>query len=177
VSDATPETEAAASESTPTDLLDNLRELGEALPVSFQPTASDAGPLLSGVIYYLATGSLQAPRVDVPNQAEVNAELAEQTRVNEAEAKVAELERKLAAQDAGPSPVAPAPVAAVPEQPASPAPPAAVEPAPTAPTEADSPAPIGEPAAGTPSAPVEPATGTVDPPSASPAPPSGTLGS
>lgn len=99
--------------STPNDLLENLRELGQALPVSFQPTSHDSAPLLAGVIYYLATGSLIAPRVDVPNQAEINADLAEQTRLNEADAKIAELERQLAAQSAAPAAVAPAPTAPV----------------------------------------------------------------
>lgn len=114
MSDQAPEsTEAAASQ--PADLLENLRELGTALPVSFQPNAHDSGPLLAGVIWYLATGSLVPPRVDQPTQQEVNNDLAEQTRYNEAEAKIAELERKLAAESAGPSPVAPPPVASAPE--------------------------------------------------------------
>lgn len=128
----------AAAASTPNDLLDNLRELGQALPVSFQPTSHDSAPLLAGVIYYLATGSLIAPRVDVPNQAEVNAELAEQTRLNEAEAKVAELERQLAAAGAGPAAVAPAPTAPVEPGAVAPLdPPAPAAPEAPAPTEAD----------------------------------------
>lgn len=147
-------TEAAAS--SPTDLLDNLRELGEALPVSFQPNAHTSGPLLAGLIYYVATGSLVAPRVDTPNQAEINAELAETTRINEAEAKVAELERQLSAQGAGAAPVVPAPVAPVEPAPTPPldvAPPAAVEPGP---------------------APTPP---QVDPATAAPVAPDGTVGS
>lgn len=130
----------AAAESTPADLLDNLRELGQALPVSFQPTSHDSAALLAGVIYYLATGSLIAPRVDVPNQAEINADLAEQTRLNEADAKIAELERQLAAQSAGPAAVAPAPVAAAGTEEFTPAPQAPDAPAPkagAAPTEAE----------------------------------------
>lgn len=173
-------TEAKASQ--PTDLLDNLRELGEALPVSFQPNAHDAGPLLAGTIWYLATGSLVAPKVDAPTQAEINAELHEATRISEAEAKVAELERKLAAQDAGPAAVAPAPVA-----PVEPAPSAPVDVAP--PSGADDSAAIQEainaagaapqapPAAPVPAAPAQaPAPGQVDPPAAAPAP-EGTVGS
>lgn len=136
------EPEATASEPQPTDLLDSLRELGQALPVSFQPNSHDAGPLLAGVIFYLATGSLEAPKVDVPNQAEVNAELQEQTRLNEAESRIAELQRQLAAKDAGPSPVAPPPIAAVEPTPAAPvdAPaPGAETPQATAPVDAPAP--------------------------------------
>lgn len=118
-------TESAAADKsapqiTPSDLLDNLRELGEALPVSFQPTSHDSGFLTAGLIWYLATGSLVAPRVDVPDQAQVNADLVEQTRLNEAEARVAELERQLAAQSAGPAAVAPAPTVSTEPAPSAP---------------------------------------------------------
>lgn len=123
--DSLTETSAAdqAPQITPSDLLDNLRELGQALPVSFQPTSHDAGYLTAGLVWYLATGSLVAPRVDVPDQAQVNADLHEQTRLNEAEAEIAALQRQLAAQGAGPAAVAPAPIVPAEPTPTPPAPP------------------------------------------------------
>lgn len=117
MSESTAPTETAP-EITPTDLLDNLRDLGKALPVNFQPNAHDAGALTAGIIWYLATGSLVPPKVDTPDEAAAKAELADTTALNAEKARVAELERQLAAAGAKPSPVAPAPVAPVAEAPA-----------------------------------------------------------
>jgi hypothetical protein len=122
------------------DLLENLRELGAALPVSFHPSAADGGAITAGIVYYLATGSLVAPVVEAPDEATERAALREQTELNEQKARVAELKRQLAATKAGPSPVAP-PVAE------APAPTAPVDPVTATPSEPGNPPSASEPAA------------------------------
>lgn len=140
-------------ETTPTDLLENLLELGEALPVNFQPTSHSAAPLVAGLVWYLATGSLVPPKVEAPDEAAARIDLAELTALNEEKAKVAELERKLAAAGASPAAVAPAPVAPVAVEPTpiaaveDTAPAAPVDPEAATPINADAP-PVGAPPAG-----------------------------
>lgn len=117
------------------ELFENLRELGTALPVNFHPTSHDASAITAGLVYYLATGSLEPPVVETPDEASERAVLHEQTELNEERARVAELERQLAATKAGPSPVAPPPVAE------APAPTAPVDPVAATPTTPPEPAP------------------------------------
>lgn len=131
----TPVVEAESDKLTPNDFYESIRELGLALPVNLQPTSHDAAAVVAGLSWYLATGSLEVPRVEVPDEVAERQALVDQTRENELLSRVAELERQATARDTPPSPVAPAPVAAVPEAAATgPAVPA--EPAPTAPNEA-----------------------------------------
>lgn len=111
------------------DLFENLRELGQALPVNYLPTFHDAPQITAAIVYYLATGSLEPPRIEAPDEAAARLELADQTRENELTARIVELERQAKARDAGPASVAPAPVAEVPTVP-TPTPPVAEEPEP-----------------------------------------------
>jgi hypothetical protein len=176
-------TTAEADKLTPADLLDSLRELGQALPVNFQPTSHDSAAITAGLVYYLATGSLEAPRIEAPDEAATRLALAEQTRENELLAQIADLERQAKARDTPASPVAPAPVADVPTVPAetipvateptpivpsdpdaaiaqptvpdTPAPAAPVDPVDVAPAETTSPATPVTPSTPTPTAPVE----------------------
>lgn len=125
------EAEAQAPEPTPADLLDNLRDLGTALPVSLQPTAADMPLMIAGLSYYLATGSLIAPVVAAPDPIAAQAAEQEQSRIAELETQLAESNRKAAAAGVGPAAVAPAPIAAAAEpEPVAPAEPAA-EPTPS----------------------------------------------
>ena len=136
--------------------LDQLQELGEALPVSSQPTTSGLSSIVAGLVYYLDTGSLTAPVVAAPEPAAVAAASAEQTELAKAQSELNKLKRQLAAAQAAPSPVAPAP------------------PSPVTPTE---PAPVTTPAEPTPIVAVPPAEPVVTPPAEAPADPSPTLGS
>jgi hypothetical protein len=158
VSDTAETTAAPEGQITPADLLDNLRELGSALPVSSLPTPSDAAPILSGIVYYLATGSLVAPVVERPNETEQRAADAEQSRIAELESQVETLRRQGEAGSVSASPVAPPPVAPVEPAAATPAEPVApAEPA--APAEPVAPAPV-DPTVATPTTPPVPAEGT-----------------
>lgn len=139
--------------------LDQLQELGEALPVSSQPTASGLSSIVAGLVYYLDTGSLTAPVVAAPEPAAVAAASAEQTELAKAQSELNKLKRQLAAAQAAPSPVAPAP-----PSPVTPAEPAPVVTPPAEPT----------PIVAVP--PAEPAP-VVTPPAEAPADPSPTLGS
>lgn len=130
-------------------LLEQLRELGAALPVSATPTTADAPLILSGLVRYIETGSLEPPVDTTPTPATVAVQNAEQSRIAELETEVAERDRQLAAREAGPAEVAPAPVEPAPE----PAP--AAEPAAPVPTTPAAPVASVDPVAAVPSAPAE----------------------
>ncbi|HUY08225.1 MAG TPA: hypothetical protein VMW80_02090 [Candidatus Dormibacteraeota bacterium] len=115
--------------------LEQLQELGEALPVSSQPTASTSSSILAGLVYYLDTGSLTAPVVAAPDPVAVAAASAEQTELARAQSELNKLKRQLAAAQAPASPVSlvpTAPTSPVPVEPVVPAVPVSTEPAPPA---------------------------------------------
>jgi hypothetical protein len=85
-------------------LLEQLRELGAALPVSECPTTADLPLVVSGLVYYAETGSLEPPKVEEPTPQTIAAAEAEQTRVAELETQLREAEQRSAAAAAGPSP-------------------------------------------------------------------------
>lgn len=90
-------------------LLEQLRELGAALPVSETPTTADLPLIVSGLIRYAETGSLEPPKVETVSPQTVAVETAEQARIAELESQVTERERQLNAQAAGPAEVLPTP--------------------------------------------------------------------
>ena len=129
--------------------LEQLQELGAALPVSSQPTATSLSQIVAGLVYYLDTGSLTAPVVAAPDPVAVAAASSEQTELAKAQSELNKLKRQLAAAQAPPSPVTPgAPVSPEPITPPAVDPTAPVTPEPTTPPTAEPPpaAPVADPA-------------------------------
>lgn len=134
----------SVTEGTSTDLADRLSKLGEALPESHRPVPHQVPNLVSGMLYWLETGSLEPPVYKSPQSPVLAPEAA----------RIAELEAALAAaQAAAAPPVQVTPAVPVPEAPApepdaddtspqSPATPPSAEPVPVpTPGQAQSPAP------------------------------------
>lgn len=92
-------------------LLEQLRNLGAALPVSETPTTADVPLILSGLIRYTETGSLEPPKIEEPDPLAAAAAQAENSKVAELETKLREAETANAATAAAPSPVLPPPAA------------------------------------------------------------------
>jgi hypothetical protein len=132
-----------------TELMEALQECGAKLPESAKPSPSEVYNLFAGLLYWLETGSTEAPE-SAPEPTQQTAAEAEILRLK------AELEAATAAANKpaiGASPVVPAPTAPVePAQPVA-ATPAPSEPADTAPATPVAPASPQESAPESPSVP------------------------
>jgi hypothetical protein len=106
--EATAQTEEAQGQ-----LAEDLAQLGRELPPSYRPSPSALYDFLTGLSYWLATGSTEAPESAAP---EAQVESPEQQRIKQLEAELQSAQNAVPAADRGPSPVAP-----VPPQPSEPA--------------------------------------------------------
>lgn len=107
-----------------TRLMDDLIPLGASLPESHKPSPATVPQLLAGLLYWLETGSMEAPKVET-TQPQITTSKDAMIAELKAQLQAAQTAAENAAHPVGPSPVAPAPIS--PPIAASPVAPAATE--------------------------------------------------